>query len=82
MNNLRIDTSIVVPDINVSTYPQGPRGVGIKSITQNGNSLTVTYDDGRTQEITFPDWWFGTAEMYHSMSADEKKKHYIHFIEE
>lgn len=82
MNGFEIETKLIVPEVNVRTCPQGPRGVGIRNITQNGNVLTVTYDDGSTQDLTFPAWWFGTLEEYYSMSEDEKKNHYIHFIEE
>ncbi len=82
MSNYSGNISLSVPEINVSTYPQGPRGTGIKSISQNKNVITVTFDDGRESVLTFPHWWFGTKDEYNSLSEEEKAGYYLHFIEE
>lgn len=77
-----INASISVPVINAYTYPQGPRGVGIKSITQDGNTVTIVLDDNSKSKLTFPDWWFGTRAEYNAMTQDEKNMFELHFIEE
>ncbi len=66
----------------VRTYPTGPRGRGISEIHQTENRLTVTYDDGVTQDFQLPDWWFGTRDEYNSLPADEKTSKSLYFIEE
>ena len=73
---------IQTPQVSASTYPAGPRGNGIKSISQQENRLTVTYDNGETQVFELPDWWFGTREEYNSMSEEERNIYDLHFIEE
>lgn len=82
MKDFVINTDILVPDVKVSTYPQGPRGVGIKSITQQDNYIYITFDDGNGSIINFPDWWFGTKEMYYALSPEERNRFSIHFIRE
>lgn len=68
--------------ICVKTYPTGPKGRGIREISQHGNRLTVTYDDGIKQDFMLPDWWFGTREEYNSLSEAEKTEKSLYFIEE
>ena len=68
--------------ICVKTYPTGPRGRGIKEISQTQNRLIVTYDDDKTQEFMLPDWWFGTREEYNSLPEAEKTEKSLYFIEE
>ena len=79
MNNY---INISQPEINVETLPAGPRGRGIESISQKENLLTVTYDDGGTQDFFLPDWWFGTKSEYNKLSAAEKSSKSLYFIEE
>lgn len=73
---------IETPVVNACTYPTGQRGNGIKSIKQQENLLTVTYDDGNEQTFELPDWWFGTRNEYNSLSAEEKTSKSMYFIEE
>ncbi len=79
---INLNASITVPEVAASTYPQGPKGIGISSFTQNGNIITVTFDDGSTETLTFPDWWFGTMAEYNAMTDEEKSLYTLHFIEE
>lgn len=73
---------ILTPQVSASTYPAGPKGNGIKSISQQENRLTVTYDNGETQVFELPDWWFGTRDEYNALSSDEKTAKSLYFIEE
>lgn len=82
MIEYNVNANISVPDITAYTYPQGPRGVGINSIKQNKNIITVIFDDEREFELSFPNWWFGTRKEYNNMSDEEKNGYYLHFIEE
>lgn len=74
--------SIEPPVVNAVTFPTGPRGTGIRSITQQDNTITVTYDDGREQVFLLPDWWFGTREEFNMLSDAEKSEKSLYFIEE
>lgn len=78
-----INAGISTPEVNAYTYPQGPKGpqgTGIKSISQDKNKIIITLDDDSTQELAFPDWWFGTREEYNALSYEEKSRYYLHFI--
>ncbi len=68
--------------VEAKTYPAGPRGTGIKSVTQNGNDFKITFDDGSEQCFSIPDWWFGTREEYNALSSEEKQSRALYFIEE
>ena len=68
--------------ICVRTYPTGPRGRGIKEISQSQNKLSVTYDDDKTQDFMLPDWWFGTRAEYNRLSQAERSEKSLYFIEE
>lgn len=68
--------------VNIKTYPQGERGYGIKSVTQSGNVLTVTFDDGTQQTLDMLDWWFGSADEYNALSDESKNQKSLYFIEE
>ncbi len=82
MNKCHIDAFIDTETIDAYTYPSGPRGVGIKSITQDENNIVITYDDGANSVLEFPSWWFGTRADYNKLSPSERAKYYIYFIEE
>ena len=83
MNNRNCNSvSIETPVINACTLPAGPKGNGIKSISQHENLLTVTYDNGEEQIFELPDWWFGTRNEYNSLSESEKTEKSLYFIEE
>lgn len=82
MSEYNVNASISVPNVNVLTYPQGPRGVGISSVKQDKNIITIIFDDGRECKLSFPNWWFGTRNEYNNMSDEEKNRYYLHFIEE
>ncbi len=84
MNNCnnRSCVSIDTPSVTACTFPTGPRGIGIKSISQTDNYITVTYDDERTQVLMLPDWWFGTRAEFNSLSETEKTEKSLYFIEE
>lgn len=78
-----ISAGISTPEINACTYPQGPKGpkgTGIKNISQDKNRIIITFDDDSVQELAFPDWWFGTREEYNSLTDEEKNRYYLHFI--
>lgn len=81
-NNNTINAFITPETVDAYTFPCGPRGVGIKSISQDGNIITVTYDDGRINNLTFPVWWFGTRAQYNALSVSDRMNYYIYFIEE
>lgn len=81
-NGNNICARIETPVVNACTYPTGPKGNGIKSIKQQENSLTVTYDNDEKQVFDLPDWWFGTRSEYNSLSASEKTEKSLYFIEE
>ena len=68
--------------INAYTVPSGPRGNGIKTITQYGNQIIVTYDNDKQDILNFPDWWFGTRAQYNALTREERNKYYLYFIEE
>ena len=80
MNSDIINASVTAPQINACTYPQGPRGVGIASVTQSNNSIIVTMEDGNTSELEFPAWWFGTKEEYASLDFSQKQRFFLFFI--
>lgn len=82
MDNCNINAFLTTPKVDAFTFQSGPRGIGIKSITQDGNTIIITYDDGKTSSLTFPDWWFGTRREYNNLSANDKMRYYIFFIEE
>lgn len=82
MSEYTVNASISVPEVNACTYPQGPRGTGIQSVSQNKDVITVTLDDGRQFSVTFPDWWFGTRNEYNLLTQEERDSFYLHFIEE
>lgn len=73
---------ILTPQVKAVTFPTGPKGNGIKSIKQQENRLTVTYDNGEEQIFELPDWWFGTRTEYNALSANEKTEKSLYFIEE
>lgn len=75
-----VNASITTPQVNAYTYPQGPRGYGIKSISQDRNKIIFTFDNGETQEITFPDWWFGSIEQYNALPLEDRSSCYLYFI--
>lgn len=82
MNDFVMNASITTPEISACTYPQGPRGIGIKSITQDKNNIIITFDDGATQNLKFPDWWFGSIEEYNSLTSVQKREYSFFFIRE
>lgn len=83
MNNCNcVEAQIICPEICVTTPPTGPRGAGIRHISQEGNRLTVTYEDARTQVFELPDWWFGTRAEYNRLSQAERSEKSLYFIEE
>lgn len=79
-NNIEID--VAPQKVQAKTYPSGPRGIGIKTVTQNGKDFKIVFDDGREQIFSIPGWWFGTREEYNSLSEEEKKSYTFYFIEE
>ncbi len=83
MNNCNHNcVSLETPVINACTLPAGPKGNGIKSINQQENRLTVTYDNGEKQTFELPDWWFGTRSEYDNLTESEKREKSLYFIEE
>lgn len=77
-----IHAEIHTPQVKAATYPTGPKGNGIKSIEQQENRLTVTYDNDETQIFELPDWWFGTRSQYNELSPAERVEKSLYFIEE
>lgn len=77
-----INASISTPEIKGCTYPQGPRGIGIKSISQDADSIIITLDDNSVHTIAFPAWWFGTADEYNALSSEKKTAYYLYFIKD
>lgn len=77
-----VKASIKTPVVNAYTFPEGPRGRGIKEIVQDKNKLDILFDDDTHQLIEMPNWWFGTRAEYNRLSSYEKKSRDIYFIEE
>ena len=75
-----LNASISTTEVNAATYPQGPRGKGIKSIRQDLNSIIITLDDDSEYTVAFPDWWFGTIDEYNAIPIEDRTKHYLYFI--
>ena len=75
-----VNAGITTPQVNAFTYPQGPRGIGIKNISQDKNRIIITFDDDSVTDVAFPCWWFGTRDEYNSLSYEEKNRYYLHFI--
>ena len=80
--NKFVEADILIPDVRVCTYPQGPRGIGITLIELDGNEICFHMDNGLIHSIPIPGWWFGTKEEYYALSEEEKKQNVLHFIEE
>ena len=78
----KIRAEICVPSVGAFTFPEGPRGKGIREILQTKNELIIIFDDGVRQILPFPDWWFGTRSEYNRLSAEEKQNKDLYFIEE
>lgn len=77
-----VDAGIITPQVNAYTFPSGPRGVGIKDVTQEGNTIVFTFDNDSVEKFVFPDWWFGTRSEYNALSEGEKTSKQLYFIEE
>ncbi len=82
MSECKLDVKVTTPQINAYTYPSGPKGVGIKEIIQSQNKILFILDDNKERIVEFPNWWFGTAESYNRLSAEDKHKYELYFIEE
>lgn len=82
MDNQIISAEIITPEISAYTFPSGPKGNGITNIEMVGNTLVFTFDDGATQNVVFPLWWFGTRSEYNAMTAEKRAEYTLHFIEE
>lgn len=82
MNDVNITASVTAPEVRAFTLPAGPKGVGIRKVTLSGNLITIEYDDGNTQTLSLPGWWFGTRAQYNALTAEEKAEYSLHFIEE
>ena len=83
MNECKIiSAGITTPNVEAYTFPSGPRGAGIKSVTQDGNSIIFTFEDDTMENFVFPDWWFGTRTEYNRLSDKEKREKQLYFIEE
>lgn len=78
----KLEASVNTPSVNAFTFPSGPRGAGIKSVSQTGNSIIFTFDDDVVEQFIFPEWWFGTRHEYNSLSAAEKTSKMLYFIQE
>lgn len=77
-----ISAGITTPHVDAYTFPAGPRGKGIKSVTQYENTIVFTFDDDSLENFVFPDWWFGTRTEYNNLSDAEKTSKQLYFIEE
>ena len=82
MEHKTIKASIKSPVINAYTFPEGPKGRGIKKITHEKNMLTILYDDESSQIIPMLNWWFGTRSEYNCLLPSEKNQYEMYFIEE
>ncbi|MBQ8209916.1 MAG: hypothetical protein IJZ35_04980 [Clostridia bacterium] len=80
MNADILNAGITVPEVNAYTYPQGPRGIGIRNIRQTNSKLIITFDDNTVKELDFPNWWFGTRDEYSALTAEERKECFLFFI--
>ena len=80
MNVDILNAAISLPQVNAYTYPCGPRGVGISSVTQDDNRIILTFDDNRVTELAFPAWWFGTKEEYALLTYEQKQTYFMFFI--
>ena len=78
----KIRASVTVPSADAYTFPAGPRGTGIKEITQTKNEIIIVFDDDTRQVLSFPDWWFGTRNEYNRLSQEERCSKDLYFIEE
>ncbi|MBR5232975.1 MAG: hypothetical protein IKW03_02075 [Clostridia bacterium] len=77
-----VKAEIKSPVVNAFTFPEGPRGIGIKEIRRINNVMIITFDDDRQQVLEMPDWWFGTRTEYNNLSESQKYEKEIYFIEE
>ena len=68
--------------VNAYTFPEGPRGRGIREVIQRKNSLEFIFDDDSRQLVFLPNWWFGTRTEYNHLSESEKNEKDLYFIEE
>ncbi len=82
MNCKTVKADIKCPAVNAFTFPEGPRGVGIKDILQDKNKLIILFDNETSKTLEMPNWWFGTRDEYNSLSAEERASRDIYFIEE
>lgn len=83
MNECKIiSAGFTTPHVDAYTFPSGPRGAGIRSVTQEDNTIVFKFDDGSIENFIFPDWWFGTRNQYNELSHEEKTSKQLYFIEE
>ncbi len=82
MDMKTVRASIKCPSVNAFTFPEGPRGRGIKEIVQHENQLNIIYDDETTQLVILTNWWFGTRNEYNALLPEEKTAYELYFIEE
>lgn len=82
MDKQMLSAEIITPEISAYTFPAGPKGNSITKIEKVGNTLVFTFDNGETQSVVFPEWWFGTRSEYNAMTAAQRNEYTLHFIEE
>ena len=81
-NCKKITARIDVPSVNAFTFPEGPKGTGIKEVLQDKNNIIFVLDNGNRYFVAFPNWWFGTRNEYNSLTSEERNSKDLYFIEE
>lgn len=82
MDMKTVRASIKCPSVHAYTFPEGPRGRGIRQVIQQGNKLEFIFDDDTSQLVVMTNWWFGTRTEYDKLLPEEKKAYELCFIEE